>query len=59
VTPSGKSLWLFVPGNTVRKLCVYVFNLPHFEIISNVMVLFSTVLLTIDHPLDNPNSKKQ
>jgi hypothetical protein len=40
-------------------MCLYIYNLVHFENFSNCMVLFSTVLLMIDNPLDDPDSSKQ
>lgn len=56
---SGKALSFLTPENRFRKFCVWIFDLKHFENFSNVMVLFSTVLLAIDNPLDDPNSQKQ
>jgi Ion transport protein len=31
----------------------------HFDDISNLMVIFSSILLAVDNPLDDPKSKKQ
>ena len=56
---TGTSLLLFSPDNWLRRACVFVYNLAHFEDFSNFMVIFSTILLAVDNPLDDPRSRKQ
>ena len=55
----GTSLSVLSPENKFRQVCAWIFDLRHFDNFSNVMVLFSTVLLAIDSPLDDPKSRKQ
>ena len=55
----GNSLSLMSPQNYLRRFCLFVYNLEHFDNLSNIMVVFSTILLVIDNPLDDPHSKKQ
>ena len=45
--------------NYFRRFCLVFYNLEHFDNFSNFMVVFSTILLVIDSPLDDPNSMKQ
>lgn len=59
IIATGTSLWLLSPENLLRRFCLYVYNLAHFDDFSNFMVIFSTVLLAIDNPLDDPLSRKQ
>jgi hypothetical protein len=56
---TGTSLVVLSPDNSIRRLCAWILDLRHFDTFSNVMVVFSTVLLAIDNPLDDPNSHKQ
>ncbi|MFM7851034.1 MAG: ion transporter [Flammeovirgaceae bacterium] len=56
---SGNSLGFMTPNSYFRRFCLFIYNLPHFDDFSNVMVVFSTILLVIDNPLDDPHSKKQ
>lgn len=55
----GVSLWVFSMDNLIRKSCRWVFDSQYFDLCSNFMVVFSTLLLAIDNPLDDPLSKKQ
>ena len=56
---SGKCFWFMTPNNLLRKCCLSIYNLEHFDVFSNFMVVFSTILLVIDNPLDDPRSMKQ
>jgi Ion transport protein len=56
---TGTSFWFLTRENWLRRMCLYIYNLAHYEDISNFMVVFSTILLTIDNPLDDPLSNKQ
>ena len=47
------------PNSYLRRLCLFFYNLTHFDDFSNFMVVFSTILLVIDNPLDDPHSRKQ
>jgi hypothetical protein len=54
----GTSLSFMTPQNYFRRFCLFFYNLDHFDDFSNFMVVFSTILLVIDNPLDDPHSKK-
>ena len=55
----GKSLGVFTAENNFRRKCVRALNFKYFDDISNLVVILSTILLAIDNPLDDPESKKQ
>ena len=55
----GKSLNIFSSENSFRKTCVSILHFKYFDDISNLVVIFSSILLAVDNPLDNPSSKKQ
>jgi hypothetical protein len=52
-------LGFLTPENQLRKFCVHIMSFRYFEDISNFFVVCSSVLLAVDNPLDNPQSKKQ
>ena len=56
---NGNSLWFMTPNSYLRRFCLFFYNLAHFDDFSNFMVVFSTILLVIDNPLDDPHSRKQ
>ncbi|PFX23935.1 Voltage-dependent calcium channel type A subunit alpha-1 [Stylophora pistillata] len=51
------SLFLFPPGNPVRKACHWLVNLRHFDNFILVIILISSVLLALEDPV-NENSKR-
>lgn len=53
------AIWILDSSHPLRRLCRWFYDLKYFDDCSNLMVLFSTILLAIDNPLDNPESRKQ
>jgi hypothetical protein len=54
----GRSLYLFGPNNILRKFLSEVIAHPKFDDFILLLIMISTVLLTLDSPLDDPNSQK-
>ena len=52
---SGNSLCLFTPDNPIRILCKAIVGHKYFDPFILLMIIFSTVLLTLENPLDDPN----
>jgi hypothetical protein len=53
----GKSLNLFRADNPVRVIAARIINWKHFDNIILVLIIVSSVLLAMDNPLNDPNSK--
>ena len=54
----GNSLFVLKPTNKVRLYLSYVVGYKYFDTFILFMILFSTIMLTLDNPLDNPNGRK-
>jgi voltage-dependent calcium channel T type alpha-1G len=54
----GKSLYLFSPDNKMRIFLSKVIAHPVFDNFILVLILISTILLTLDSPLDDPKSNR-
>ena len=55
---SGKSLFILSASNKLRQWCASIVTYRHFDNFILVMIIFSTLLLTLESPIDDPNSKK-
>jgi len=55
---SGKSLYLFDDENGLRKVCNKVVGHPYFDSLILFLIGFSTILLTLESPLDDPNGER-
>ena len=51
----GTSLFVFGPTNPIRVFCANIVNLAYFDTFILVMIFASTILLSLENPLDNPN----
>ena len=54
----GKALYVLAPDNQIRIACKKIVGHKYFDPFILVMIVFSTVLLTLENPLDDPNGKK-
>lgn len=54
---TGKSLFLMKPDNFIRKWSTSVVSHPYFDNIILFLIVFSTFLLILETPLNDPNSK--
>ena len=54
----GNSLCLFDPENSIRIACKKLVAHKYFDPFILVMIVFSTVLLTLENPLDDPDGRK-
>ena len=55
---NGKSLFLFKPENKFRVLMNKIAKKKHFEWLIVSLIILSTITLSIENPLDNPQSLK-
>jgi len=55
---NGKSLFMMGPKNKIREFCRKVVGHQHFDNLILFLIGFSTILLTLENPLDDPNGKK-
>ncbi|XP_020626974.1 voltage-dependent R-type calcium channel subunit alpha-1E-like isoform X3 [Orbicella faveolata] len=53
------SLFLFPPGNPVRKACHWLVNLRHFDNFILVIILISSVLLALEDPVDEESKRNE
>ncbi|XP_027058824.1 voltage-dependent N-type calcium channel subunit alpha-1B-like [Pocillopora damicornis] len=53
------SLFLFPPGNPVRKACHWLVNLRHFDNFILVIILISSVLLALEDPVYENSKRNQ
>ena len=54
----GRVLFIMGKNNPIRKLCRSIVANKLFDPFILFMIAFSTILLTLENPLDNPNSQK-
>ena len=54
----GKSLYMFNVGNPIRKACDKIIHYKLFDQFIILLIIFSTITLAFEHPLDDPNSEK-
>ena len=57
LTVTGKSLWLMSPSNPIRRFSVFVVGQAHFDNVILFLIVFSTFMLILESPLNDPNSK--
>lgn len=55
----GKSLMFLNQTNCLRKICARVVTFSYFENFQILLIVISTIILALDNPLDDPNSKFQ
>ena len=53
----GKSLYLFMPDNRLRKMLGRATESWIFEVVIILLIIASSVILAFEHPLDDPESK--
>ena len=51
----GRSLFLFKPENPVRRFCAATVSDKYFDPFALSMICISTILLTLENPLHDPN----
>jgi hypothetical protein len=54
----GNSLYIFSPNNMFRKFCQKIVLHKFFDPFILIMICISTVLLTLENPLDDPAGQK-
>ena len=59
VVVEGKSLGCLTPENKLRKLCKHIVAYRHYDNIILGIIIFSTILLTFDNPLEPEDSSKK
>lgn len=52
----GNALCLLGPQNRFRRFCANIVSYPAFDNFILLMIIISTIMLTIESPLDDPNS---
>ena len=55
---NGNSLYMMGPKNKIREICKKAVGHQHFDNLILFLIGFSTILLTLENPLDDPNGKK-
>ena len=53
----GNSLCIMGPTNPFRALCAKIVGHPYFDSLILLLIGFSTILLALENPLDDPESK--
>jgi hypothetical protein len=53
----GNCLFVMSPENPFRMLCAKVVGHPYFDTLILLLIGFSTVLLALENPLDDPQSE--
>ena len=56
---TGYSLFMLSPTNAIRIACKIIVGHKYFDPFILVMIVFSTILLTLENPLDDPEGTKQ
>ena len=56
---TGNSLFIFKKRNKLRRKAKDLVTMKHFDNIILLFIVLSTILLTLENPLDNPNGLKQ
>lgn len=54
----GNSVYLFSGENNLRKVCSKIVGHPYFDSLILFLIGFSTILLTLESPLDDPKGKR-
>jgi Ion transport protein len=52
----GRSLWIFENTNCIRVLCARIVSWYYFDNLIVFIIIISTVNLSLDSPLNDPNS---
>ena len=55
----GNSCYLFDEDNKFRNICKSVICHPNFDNLILYLILFSTIMLCIENPLENPLGEKK
>lgn len=55
---TGKSLWILTPENPIRKFSVWCVSRDNFDNFILFLIVFSTFLLILESPLNDPKSKQ-
>jgi len=55
---TGKALWFLTPENPVRRFSVWIVSRQHFDNFILFLIIFSTFLLILESPLNDPDSKQ-
>ena len=58
LTVTGRSLWIMSPENKLRKCSVAIVGHHNFDNFILFLIFFSTIMLMMETPLDNPNSER-
>ena len=51
----GRSFYLFAPSNPVRLFCAATVSHKYFDPFVLTMICISTMMLTLENPLNDPN----
>ena len=54
---TGKSLYLLGPENPIRKGAIKIVGHQHFDNVILFLIIFSTLMLVLETPLNDPNSE--
>jgi hypothetical protein len=54
----GNSVYLFSGDNCIRKVCSKIVGHPYFDSLILFLIGFSTILLTLESPLDDPQGQR-
>ena len=54
---TGYSLYIFSGKNIIRRILRNFVTLKYFDTAILILILISTILLTLDNPLDDPNGQ--
>ena len=57
LTITGRSLWILSPENCIRKFCAKIVGHRHFDNVILFLIVFSTFMLILESPLNDPNSE--
>lgn len=56
LTVVGRSLWIFSVDNPIRKFSVYIVGQENFDNFILVLILISTMMLSFESPMNDPNN---
>jgi hypothetical protein len=54
----GRSLWIMSPENPIRRCSAYIVGLEKFDNSILFLIIFSTFLLILESPLNDPKSER-
>jgi hypothetical protein len=54
---TGKALGFMSPQNPLRRFSVWIVSMEHFDNFILFLIVFSTFLLILESPLNDPKSK--